>query len=207
MSFASGCSAGSDASVMFSRNFGRWSAAAAAAALAFDSIVIFISFFLSPVDSVGDAMGVVDVTGVLLCELLVSNDNGDASFAGVSFLSLSLIDCDRTNVLSSQATTLCSSSSSSISVDILSGSAMSKGEREREKFITFPVHSCGGCCCCCCNIVVSLLATSKLNALHSKHLWRPLNLVIENKQQNEKIFGLQQSCKITATLTTATHIE
>lgn len=75
-------------------------------------------------------MGVVDVTGVLLCEL-VSNDNGDASFAGVSFLSLSLIDCDRANVLSSLATVLCSSS---ISVEMLSGSeTVVAKERERKE--------------------------------------------------------------------------
>lgn len=72
-------------------------------------------------------MGVIDVTGVLLCEL-ISNDNGDASFAGVSFLSLSLIDCGRTNVLSSLATVLCSSS---ISVDILSGSEITESKNKK----------------------------------------------------------------------------
>lgn len=75
----------------------------------------FVSLFIS-IGKVGDAMGVVDVIGVLLCEL-VPNDNGDASFAGVSFLSFSLIDCDRGNVLSSLAVVLCSSP---ISVEMLS---------------------------------------------------------------------------------------
>ena len=105
---------------MFNRNFGSsllvcnsFSCSAIAV------LLVFFSHFIS-IGKVGDAMGVVDVTGVLLCEL-VSNDNGDASFAGVSFLSLSLIDCDRANVLSSLATVLCSSS---ISVEMLSGSEM-----------------------------------------------------------------------------------
>lgn len=79
----------------------------------------FVSLFIS-IRKVGDAMGVVEVTGVLLCEL-VPNDNGDASFPGVSFLSLSLIDCDRANVLSSLATALCSSP---ISVEMLSESVI-----------------------------------------------------------------------------------
>lgn len=116
--------------------------------MAFDSMVIFMSFFLSLASNVGDAMGVVDVMGELLCELLVSNDNGDASFAGVSFLSLSLIDCDRTNVLSSQATTLCSSSSSSISVDMLSGSAMGEKRKKKKNHFYSLLFRCTHSCCC-----------------------------------------------------------
>lgn len=143
MSFASGCNAGSMHRVIFNRNFGS-------SVLVFDSFesVVFVSHFLS-IGKVGDAMGVVDVRGVLLCEL-VSNDNGDASFAGVSFLSLSLIDCDRANVLSSLATVLCSSS---ISVDMLSGSG-------NEKRKTFNEH-------------YSRYFLALLHNVVLKHLWLP----------------------------------
>lgn len=103
-------------------------------------------------------MGVVDVTGVLLCEL-VSNDNGDASFAGVSFLSLSLIDCDRANVLSSLATVL---RSSSISVDILSGSARNVNEPKKQN--------------CSFNVELLYFLTHTQYTLFNgvlKHLWLP----------------------------------
>lgn len=119
MCFASGCNAGSDASVIFKRNFGS-------------SELVWRSFFIS-IDGAGDAIGVFSAMGEWLFEF-ISNDTDDAVDCK-SFLSISLLYCGCMVVLvSSLATVLCSSSISSAEISARSVSGeKEKGEKKYGK--------------------------------------------------------------------------